>query len=133
MSSVLMEQEEIKTGNCEKSMQKMKQIKLKLKITKMSSDDDMTTHDKLCYYSKSAYADVGKGKHEFVNNYTMYNELNKIPNWRRILSNFYTEPFIFEGKTYNSVEHAFQSYKISLVDKTKADYFTLESNHPIGK
>ena len=93
----------------------------------------MITPDKLCYYSKSADVKVGKGKNEFVSNFEMYNELDKIPNWRRILSNFYVEPFVFEGKTFNSVEHAFQGYKISLVDKEKSEYFTLESNHPIGK
>jgi predicted NAD-dependent protein-ADP-ribosyltransferase YbiA (DUF1768 family) len=95
--------------------------------------DKMTSPDKLCYYSKSADAKVGKGKNEFVSDFAMYDELGKIPIWRRILSNFYVEPFVFEGKTYNSVEHAFQGYKIALVDKVKGDYFTLESNHPIGK
>jgi predicted NAD-dependent protein-ADP-ribosyltransferase YbiA (DUF1768 family) len=89
--------------------------------------------DKLCYYSKSADATVGKGKNEFVNNLAIYSELSKIPNWRRILSNFYTEPFIFEENSYNSVEHAFQGYKIALVNKKIAKYFTLNSNHPIGK
>jgi predicted NAD-dependent protein-ADP-ribosyltransferase YbiA (DUF1768 family) len=92
-----------------------------------------TISDKLCYYSKSIDAKVGKGKNEFVSNFVIYNELDKIKNWRQILSNFYVEPFIFEGKTFNSVEHAFQGYKIALVDKEKGEYFTLESNHPIGK
>ena len=88
--------------------------------------------DKLCYYSKSKNAVAGKGKNEFANDISMYEELNKIYNWRRILSNFYVEPFIYEGKTYNSVEHAFQAQKIALVDEIKAEYFTLDSNHPIG-
>lgn len=88
--------------------------------------------DKLCYYSKSKNVSVGKGLHEFVSDPSLYEELNKIDNWRRILSNFYTEPFLFEGKQYNSVEHVFQSYKISIVDKDKAEYFTLDSNHLIG-
>jgi predicted NAD-dependent protein-ADP-ribosyltransferase YbiA (DUF1768 family) len=88
--------------------------------------------DKLCYYSKSKDCLAGKGTNEQVNDPLMYKELNKIANWRRILSNFYVEPFVYEGKTYNSVEHVFQSYKIALVDEEKAYYFTLESNHPIG-
>lgn len=88
--------------------------------------------DKLCYYSKSKNASVGKGANEFIKDPLIYKELNKIDNWRRILSNFYTEPFIFEEMQYNSVEHAFQSCKIALVDKKKASYFTLNSNHPIG-
>jgi predicted NAD-dependent protein-ADP-ribosyltransferase YbiA (DUF1768 family) len=88
--------------------------------------------DKLCYYSKSKNVNAGRGANEFVNDPAIYSELNKIDNWRKKLSNFYTEPFIYEGKRYNSVEHAFQSYKIALVSKEKAEYFTLDSNLPIG-
>jgi predicted NAD-dependent protein-ADP-ribosyltransferase YbiA (DUF1768 family) len=88
--------------------------------------------DKLCYYSKSKDAPVGKGTHEFVSDPSLYSDLNNIEHWRRILSNFYTEPFYFENKLYNSVEHVFQSYKIGLVNPEKADYFILTSNHPIG-
>lgn len=89
--------------------------------------------DKLCYYSKSKNVNAGRGANEFVNDPAIYSELNKIDNWRKKLSNFYTEPFTYEGKRYNSVEHAFQSYKIALVSKEKAEYFTLDSNHPIGQ
>jgi len=41
------------------------------------------------------------------------------------LSNFYV-------LTYNSVEHTFQSYKIALVDKDKAFWFTIENGNDIG-
>ena len=88
--------------------------------------------DKLCYYSKSKNVIAGKGVHEFVNDPLMYNELNKIHNWRQILSNFYIEPFLYEGKSYNSIEHAFQAQKIKLVDINKAEYFTINSGHLIG-
>jgi predicted NAD-dependent protein-ADP-ribosyltransferase YbiA (DUF1768 family) len=88
--------------------------------------------DKLCYYSKSKNVIAGKGKNEYVNDLSDYDELNKINDWRKILSNFYVEPFMYEGKYYNSVEHAFQAQKIALVDKNKAEWFTLDSNHLIG-
>lgn len=88
--------------------------------------------DKLCYYSKSKNVPVGNGIHEYINDISQYTELNKIKNWRKILSNFYIEPFIYENKTYNTVEHAFQAQKIALVDKLKSEYFTIESNHNIG-
>jgi predicted NAD-dependent protein-ADP-ribosyltransferase YbiA (DUF1768 family) len=88
--------------------------------------------DKLCYYGKSKNVIAGKGKNEFVNDATLYSELNKIDNWRKILSNFYVEPFTYEGKRYNSVEHAFQAQKIALVDINKSELFTLDSNHLIG-
>jgi predicted NAD-dependent protein-ADP-ribosyltransferase YbiA (DUF1768 family) len=96
------------------------------------SDAYAMASDRLCYYSKSKDALVGEGKNEFISDVGQYEELNKISNWRKILSNFYVEAFMFEGKRYNSVEHAFQSYKIALVDKEKAEYFTLDSGHPIG-
>lgn len=87
---------------------------------------------KLCYYSKSKDVEPGKGVHECVPQPDKFKELNKIKNWRQILSNFYKEQFIFEDRTYNSVEHAFQSYKIRTVDPIKAEYFTVESGHTIG-
>ena len=76
----------------------------------------MTESDKLCYYSKSKHVDAGSGCNEFVGNISKYSELNKIKDWRRILSNFYVEPFEYEGNIYNSVEHAFQSCKIRLAN-----------------
>lgn len=92
----------------------------------------MGGEDKLCYYSKSRDAPVGKGQNECIQNPSLYKELGKVDNWRRILSNFYCEPFTYNGKRYHSVEHVFQSYKIALVSPEKADYFTMDSRHPIG-
>ncbi len=92
----------------------------------------MIPSDKLCYYSKSKDAPVGKGANEYINDPSLYKDLSKIQNWRKILSNFYCEPFSYKGKNYNSVEHVFQGYKIALVSPEKAEYFTLDSNHPIG-
>jgi predicted NAD-dependent protein-ADP-ribosyltransferase YbiA (DUF1768 family) len=91
------------------------------------------TPNKLNYFSKSANAPVGKGCNEFISDPSLFAELASIPNWRRILSNFYTEAFEFEGETYNSVEHVFQSRKIALADPAKARFFTLESKHEIGQ
>jgi len=65
--------------------------------------------DKLFYYSKSANKQVGKGVNEFVSNYNDYNELNKIKDWRKMLSNFYVAEFTYNGKTYYTAEHAFQA------------------------
>lgn len=98
----------------------------------MDKIEENQMQDKLCYFSKSKNVPAGKGIHEFINNPSDYEELNKINNWRKILSNFYIEPFIYKDKTYNSVEHAFQAQKISLVDLETAYYFTLDSKHSIG-
>lgn len=89
--------------------------------------------DKLFYYSKSKDCLAGKGKNEFVSYDAKYAALNEIKNWRQILSNFYVEPFVFNGAMYNSVEHAFQATKIAIADTEKARYFTIESNHDIGR
>ena len=92
----------------------------------------MEYSDKLCYYSKSKNVYPGKGKNEFVKDFTIYQDLNNINNWRKILSNFYVEPFFYEENLFNSIEHAFQYKKIEIVDKIKSKWFTLESNHNIG-
>ena len=77
--------------------------------------------DKLFYYSKSANKQAGKGVNEFVSNYNDYNELNKIKDWRKMLSNFYVAEFTYNGKTYYTAEHAFQAKKIEIVDAAKAN------------
>jgi ribA/ribD-fused uncharacterized protein len=88
--------------------------------------------DKLFYYSKSANKQAGKGVNEFVSNYNEYDELNKIKDWRKMLSNFYVAKFTYNGKTYYTVEHAFQAKKIEIVDASKANFFCIESGNIIG-
>jgi predicted NAD-dependent protein-ADP-ribosyltransferase YbiA (DUF1768 family) len=63
----------------------------------------------------------------------MYEDLNKIKNWRKVLSNFHIYPFQYKGYTYNTIEHVFQAKKIELADKDKAYLFTIESGNDIGK
>jgi predicted NAD-dependent protein-ADP-ribosyltransferase YbiA (DUF1768 family) len=104
-------------------------------VTKQVQEDQVQPSpnmDKLFYYSKSANKTAGKGVNEYVLNYQIYEELNKIKDWRQILSNFYCHNFMYEDKTYNSVEHAFQSKKIEIVDKEKAYWFCKNSGHIIG-
>ena len=90
------------------------------------------TEDKLYFYSKSRDLDVGKGVNEVVENRGLYDELGKIKNWRKVLSNFHMYPFKYEGKIYNTIEHVFQAKKIEIVDKEKAYWFTADSGHEIG-
>lgn len=89
--------------------------------------------DRFYFYSKSADKKPGKGVNEYVNDPNDYTELAKIKDFRKVLSNFHYCPFVFEGKTYNTIEHVFQSKKIALVDPIKAGYFTRESGHIIGQ
>lgn len=92
----------------------------------------MSATDKLFFYSKSKDVQAGQGAHEGVTDPSLYTELNGCPHWRRVLSNFHTFPFKYNGHTYNSIEHVFQSEKIRLVNPDKALWFTLESGHAIG-
>ena len=89
--------------------------------------------DKLFYYSKSRDVTPSKGVNEYVKDPKIYGTLAQIKDWRKILSNFYVSPFKWNDRTWNSVEHAFQSSKISLVDPEKAELFTLESGDELGK
>lgn len=93
----------------------------------------MNVQDKLFYYSKSKDVPVGKGTKEIVNDINKYENLNKIKNWRKILSNFHEFPFTYDNKKYNTVEHCFQSQKIKIVNNDIAYKFTLDSNDDIGK
>jgi hypothetical protein len=79
----------------------------------------------LFYYSKSANKPAGKGINEYLSPEDNFQELETIPDWRKILSNFYLANFEWEGNIYPSVEHEFQAKKISLVDSTKAKLFIL--------
>lgn len=106
------------------------EVKRLNEVLKSSVNPSNKQPDKLFYYSKSADKPVGKGANELVANPVDYAELNKIGDWRRILSNFCAIPngFTYDGHTFKTVEHAFQSKKIGLVDQQKAFTFTLESN-----
>ena len=56
----------------------------------------MQLPDKLFYYSKSRDLPAGYGVNEFVSNKKSYTQLNEIPNWRKILSNFHVLKFTYK-------------------------------------
>jgi predicted NAD-dependent protein-ADP-ribosyltransferase YbiA (DUF1768 family) len=89
--------------------------------------------DRLCFYSKSRDALPGAGAGEHVEDASAYTALATFRDWRKTLSNFDVAPFVFRGKRYNSIEHAFQGTKIALCDPESAEYFTLDSGHEIGQ
>lgn len=92
-----------------------------------------TQNDKLFFFSKSKDAAPGKGANEVVEKPDLYDELNKMKDWRKVLSNFHEAPFVYDGYTWNTIEHVFQAKKIELVDPEKAQWFTVESGHEIGR
>ncbi len=89
--------------------------------------------DSLVFFSRSADVAPGRGKHERVADSARYVDLAKRRDWRKMLSNFHVAPFVFNGKTYNTIEHGFQAAKIALVDPAKARQFALESDSELSR
>lgn len=90
--------------------------------------------DKLVFFSGSADVAPGKGAGEVVACPEHYRVLSGMKDWRKRLSNFDTEvDFVFEGKIYRSIEHAFQAKKISLKDPEKAALFALDSGSALSR
>lgn len=56
--------------------------------------------DKLYFFSKSRDMLLGKGANESVKNISEYKNLCEIKNWRKVLSNFYVSPFVYNKKKY---------------------------------
>lgn len=89
-----------------------------------------SSSDVFRFFSRSADKPPGKGSGESASH--AYPALASIRNWRQVLSNFHLCPFAYEGKTYNTIEHAFQATKIALEDPRRAFAFTRESKTAIG-
>ena len=92
-------------------------------------------YDELHFYAFSANNNAGKYKKDIVNDPCKYDELNKINNWRQMFSSFWTnDPFVYEGNTYLSYEHAYQASKFKINGFDEFAYkFTLESEDEISR
>ena len=103
---------------------------------KSSSPPPADGQTRFVFCSRSADAKPGKDVYEYMNPsmpMNLYEPLSKERDWRKVLSNFDSCPFQFEGKTYNTIEHVFQSKKIAIADPVQAEKFTVESGDPIGQ
>ncbi len=89
------------------------------------------------YYSKSKDSKPGKGSGEKISleNEKRFYELNKIEQWRRVLSNFYTtkNPMIIDGKKWASVEHFYHSNKFKKNNPDFYNQFSLDSESELSK
>ena len=67
---------------------------------------------KLYFYSSSADKYPGKGTNEYLAEYPKnYSELAKIPDWRKVLSNF---PMTINQLQWSTVEHYYQASKFKV-------------------
>ena len=87
------------------------------------------------FYAGSADAPApGKGAGESLESPAdTYKELKAIKGWRKILSNFAGTPFVWKGKRWNTVEHAFQASKFETLAPELFDSFSLSSGSELGK
>jgi hypothetical protein len=107
-------------------------------------DTTSEEEDVFVFMSKSADVKPGKGKHEHVKDKFAYTELSKIPNWRKMFSNFDVAPFEWTGEgildkpfppgtRWNTIEHVYQGSKFRHYGFKEADKFTMNSGDPIGQ
>lgn len=93
----------------------------------------MTVGDRLYFFSGSADRPPGEGAHESVADTCDYAALAGVRHWRRMLSNFWVADFTLGGRTYRTVEHAFQAAKIAMVDPVLAGRFALDSGSELAR
>lgn len=89
--------------------------------------------DCLYFFSKSADCPPGLGVNEHVTNPDQYRDLAAIKDWRKMLSNFWVAKFTVQGVEWNTVEHMFQAYKLSLENKNIARSMCLNSGTELSK
>ena len=91
------------------------------------------------FYSQSADVPAGKGAGETIDPADdRYRELNTIPNWRRILSNFSqtaddTILFELDDICWHSVEHYFHAQKFKKKDPSYYFSFALDSESTLSR
>lgn len=93
-----------------------------------------TSSDIIQFYAFSKDTMPGNGVGDIINDPPIYSNLKSYPNWRRMFSSFWSDdPFVYEGKTYLSYEHAYQASKFILNNLKFGYKFTIESGHDYSK
>jgi hypothetical protein len=86
------------------------------------------------FRDKEPSIDAGKGHGDYILDPYPYEELNKIPNWRKVLSPIWSdELFVYNGLYYRSIEHAVQAIKFTFYGMRDIAYsFCVDSGQTPG-
>ena len=120
--------------NFNATRRKMKQFGYVAKIpSNMTTKYDEDTV--FVFYSKSPDAAPGKGANEKIpdEKREMYADLDKIPDWRKRLSNFWVQPFYKQGFVWASVEHYYQASKFKMEHNEFYKQFSLDKGTALSK
>ena len=96
--------------------------------------DLFTDNIEFVYYSKSRDGIPGKSNGETIPDDEIKNflSLNKIPNWRKKLSNDWIEPFTYDNHKWASVSHLYEASKYKS-DPRKYIQYSLDSGSELSK
>lgn len=120
--------------NFNATRRKLKQFGFVARIpSNMTTDYDEDTV--FVFYSKSTDAAPGKGANEKIpdEKREMYADLDKIPDWRKKLSNFWVQPFYKQGFVWASVEHYYQASKFKMDHNDFYKQFSLDKGTALSK
>lgn len=104
------------------------------KMKKDTKDLGYSEQTRFMFYSKSSDLKPGKGAGEHLSpeDANKFEELSKIKDWRKKLSNFWIAPFILHGKRWASVEHYYQGSKFKGTPEFY-NQFSLDSSSELSK
>lgn len=118
----------------EKLRMSLEEDEVEMEPTPTPEDENLFNENTVfVFYSKSANKKPGRGKGEIIPDERLveFNELAKIKDWRKVLSNFYMKPkrdgevvplFELDGLKWASVEHYYHANKFK---KNHPDYYRL--------